>query len=224
MSLAISSPYDSLGVPGMQEPLMTGTTLVAAEFDGGVVIGADSRTSMGTYVANRATDKLTPLSEKIFCCRSGSAADTQAVAAIVTSHIESLSIAMDMEPRVRVAANTTRDIVYRYREQLLAGIIVAGWDSLEGGQVYCVPLGGMMVRQKVAIGGSGSAFIYGYLDKTFREGMSAEETVEFVKDAVTMAIARDGSSGGGCRIAIITKDGVERRNFDHTQLPSMYEG
>ena len=32
------------------------------------------------YIANRVTDKLTPVTEKIFCCRSGSAADTQAIA------------------------------------------------------------------------------------------------------------------------------------------------
>lgn len=56
---------------------------MAVEFDGGVVIGADSRTSSGTYVSNRVTDKLTRISDKIYCCRSGSAADTQAIADIV---------------------------------------------------------------------------------------------------------------------------------------------
>ena len=34
--------------PGCEE-VSTGTTLVALEFDGGVVIGADSRTSMVTF-------------------------------------------------------------------------------------------------------------------------------------------------------------------------------
>lgn len=56
---------------------------MAVEFNGGVVIGADSRTSSGTYVSNRVTDKLTKISDKIYCCRSGSAADTQAIADIV---------------------------------------------------------------------------------------------------------------------------------------------
>lgn len=56
---------------------------MAVEFDGGVVIGADSRTSLGTYVSNRFTDKLTKITDKIYCCRSGSAADTQAIADIV---------------------------------------------------------------------------------------------------------------------------------------------
>ena len=55
----------------------TGTTLVAIEFDGGVVVGADSRTSMGTWISNRITDKLTPVTDSIMACRSGSAADTQ---------------------------------------------------------------------------------------------------------------------------------------------------
>ena len=57
--------------PGCEE-VSTGTTLVALEFDGGVVIGADGRTSMGTWVANRVTDKLTPVTDNIFCCRSAS--------------------------------------------------------------------------------------------------------------------------------------------------------
>jgi ATP-dependent protease HslVU (ClpYQ) peptidase subunit len=50
---------------------------MAVAFEGGVVVGADSRTTTGSYIANRVTDKLTYLHERIYCCRSGSAADTQ---------------------------------------------------------------------------------------------------------------------------------------------------
>merc|ERR1712191_17188 len=50
----------------------TGTSIMAVEFDGGVVIGADSRTSTGAYVANRVTDKLTRINDYIYCCRSPS--------------------------------------------------------------------------------------------------------------------------------------------------------
>ena len=39
--------------------------------------GADSRTSTGSYVANRVSDKVVPLHDYIWTCRSGSAADTQ---------------------------------------------------------------------------------------------------------------------------------------------------
>lgn len=56
---------------------------MAAEYDGGVIFGADSRTSTGTYVANRVANKITQVTDKIFCCRSGSAADTEAIADMV---------------------------------------------------------------------------------------------------------------------------------------------
>ena len=59
--------------------ISTGTTILALPFEGGVVVCADSRTSTGTYVANRVSDKLVQLSDQIYCCRSGSAADTQAI-------------------------------------------------------------------------------------------------------------------------------------------------
>ena len=57
----------------------TGTTIVAIQYDGGVVLGADSRVSTGIYISNRASDKITPLAEFVYLLRSGSAADTQAV-------------------------------------------------------------------------------------------------------------------------------------------------
>ena len=67
-------------------PADLGTTIMAVEFDGGVVIGADSRTSAGAYIVNRVTDKLTKVHERIYCCRSGSAADTQVMLRFKRQH------------------------------------------------------------------------------------------------------------------------------------------
>lgn len=58
----------------------TGTTIVACVYPGGVVIGADGRVSVGNYISNRASNKITPLTDNVFLLRSGSAPDTQAVA------------------------------------------------------------------------------------------------------------------------------------------------
>ena len=49
---------------------------------------ADSRTTMGAYIANRVTDKLTMVHDRIWCCRSGSAADTQAIADMVHYYLQ----------------------------------------------------------------------------------------------------------------------------------------
>lgn len=63
------------------------TTIAAVTFDGGVVLGADSRTSTGSYVANRVSDKIVPIHDYVWACRSGSAADTQAVTDYVKHYV-----------------------------------------------------------------------------------------------------------------------------------------
>jgi 20S proteasome subunit beta 1 len=65
------------------QDISLGTSIIAVSFKGGVVLGADSRTSSGSYVANRVQDKITPLADTVYLCRSGSASDTQAIAGYV---------------------------------------------------------------------------------------------------------------------------------------------
>lgn len=201
-----------------------GTTIMAVEFDGGVVIGADSRTTMGAYIADRVADKITKVTDKIYCCRSGSSADTQAVADIVSYRLNLFQMENNEEPTVHAAANVFRDICYNYRDQISAGIICAGWDARNGGQVYCIPLGGMLSREPVTLGGSGSGYIYGYVDSTFKKNMTEDECVNFVLKGLVLAMTRDGSSGGVARIGIIDKDGCRRKLYLGDELPQFYSG
>ena len=71
--------------------LSTGTTIMAIPFANGVIMGADSRVSTGTYVANRVSDKVAQLHDSIWCCRSGSAADTQALTDYVRHYLSQLA-------------------------------------------------------------------------------------------------------------------------------------
>ena len=41
--------------------------------------------------------------------------------------------------------------------------------------------------------------------------------------ALSLAIARDGSSGGIARLAVITEDGIERKTILNPELPKFYE-
>jgi 20S proteasome subunit beta 1 len=201
------------------------TSIIAVQFDGGVILGADSRTSTGSYVANRVSDKLTEIGDRIYCCRSGSAADTQAVSDIVRYNLSSLNVQLgeNTMPRVKTCATLFKKMCYDYKAQLMAGIIVAGWDPVQGGQVYSIPLGGSMVRQPYAIGGSGSTYIYAYCDSAYKTGMTKDECRAFVKNALSLAMARDGSSGGVIRTVAITKDGVDRDFTPGNDLPYMTE-
>lgn len=77
----------------------------------------------------------------------------------------------------------------------------------------------MIIRQTVTLGGSGSAFIYGFVDANYRRDMSQQECEDFVKKSIALAIHRDGSSGGVIRLGIITKSGIERKLFVGGEIP-----
>jgi len=214
---------DDLTPEWLKEEVKTGTTILAAEFRDGVIIAADSRTTSGAYVSNRVTDKLTPLSDQIFCLRSGSAADTQAIADFVKYNLEFHEMETGQEPLVNTAAYLAKSIIYNNKERLLASLIVAGYDKQKGGQVYIVPLSGMIVRKSIYISGSGSIYAMGYLDANYRPNMSKEECLELVKNGVALAIARDGSSGGCIRYAVVTAKGVERNVVLNNNVTRFYE-
>lgn len=129
----------------------------------------------------------------------------------VRHYLSEHAIECDRPPLVATAANLCQRICYENKDMLLAGVIVAGYDPYNGGQVFVIPLGGTCVKVPFAIGGSGSTYIYGHVDHVYREGMTRTECIEFVKTAVERAMARDGSSGGIIRLVAIDNDGVERQ-------------
>lgn len=87
------------------------------------------------------------------------------------------------QPLVETAANVFREMCYNYRDSLVAGILVAGWDARKGGQVYSIPIGGMCVRQPISIGGSGSTYVYGYVDANYKPNMTKDETIGLVTNS-----------------------------------------
>jgi 20S proteasome subunit beta 1 len=145
---------------------------------------------------------------------------------------------------VHVAATLFETICYANKSALTASVIVAGWDKEAGPSVYSIPLGGGLFRQPWAISGSGSTYVYGYCDATFKDGWGRDETVQFVKNskrshpfsaaerrthtrlcaALALAMSRDGSSGGVIRMAVITEDGVERLFVPGNELPTFWDG
>ncbi|KAG7219334.1 hypothetical protein INR49_003452 [Caranx melampygus] len=172
----------------------TGTTILAAIFDGGVVIGSDSRASIGgEYVSSKTINKVIQVHDRIFCCIAGSLADAQA------------------------------ELCYKNKEELQAGFLTAGWDRKNGPQVYVVSLGGMLISQPVTIGGSGSTYIYGYVDAKYKPNMSKDECLQFATNALALAMGRDNVSGGVAHLVVITEKGVEHVVVPGDKLPRFHD-
>merc|ERR1719152_942627 len=98
-------PYREDDINQPEQAVKTGTTIMAVEYDGGVVMAADSRTSTGDYVANRASRKISKVHDKIFVCRCGSAADTQALTGFVQHYLDQHAVELGSAPTVNTAAN-----------------------------------------------------------------------------------------------------------------------
>jgi 20S proteasome subunit beta 1 len=201
------------------EAVKTGTTIMAVEFNGGVMLAADSRTSTGDYVANRVSRKISRLHERIFVLRSGSAADTQALTAMVRHYLGQHAVELDSLPTVNTAANLFKLIAYNNKDNLMAGLIIAGVDEHKGAQVYTIPLGGTRLRTPCAIGGSGSGYITALVDHLYRPNMTEGECRDFITRCVSHAMARDGSSGGVIRVVTVTPAEVKEEVVFGSRLP-----
>lgn len=103
-----------------------------------------------------------------------------------------------------------RQIIYGNRAYLLCGMICSGWDPYNGYQIYSVNPSGFMDEGDWKMSGSGSSYIYGFMDSNYRKDMSKAEVTEFLKTAIQLGCYRDGSSGGCVRLLNITKEGVQR--------------
>lgn len=84
------------------------------------------------------------------------------------------SLEINKQPEVPTAANLLNQVCYSNKDYLMAGMICAGWDERNGGKVFSVPLGGGIFPHPFVLGGSGSGYIYGYVDSNYRKGMSKQ--------------------------------------------------
>jgi 20S proteasome alpha/beta subunit len=103
------------------------------------------------------------------------AADTQVVSDYVRYFLNQHTIQLGKEATVKTAANLVKELAYQNKSFLQAGMIVAGWDKYDGGSVYGIPLGGTLLRLPFSSGGSGSSYLYGFLDQAWRPNMSKDE-------------------------------------------------
>jgi 20S proteasome subunit beta 1 len=89
--------------------------------------------------------------------------------------------------------------------------------------VFSLPIGGTVVPVKWAVDGSGSTYIWGFLDSEFREGLTREEAQALVLKATCLAMSTDGSSGGCVRLVTIDAAGDVRSYHPQSELPVFHD-
>ncbi len=191
------------------EVTKTGTTTVGMVCKDGVVVATETRATMGTLIAHKATKKLYKIDEHIALATAGLVGDLQVLARYLNAEANLYRLKREMKMPVKSAATLMSNILnqrkfYPYYVQLILG----GYDET-GGHVYSLDAAGGAIPDKYTASGSGSPYVFGVLEDNYKDGLSIDEGINLAIRSITAATNRDSASGGDINIAIINKDGFK---------------
>uniref|UniRef100_A0A7S3K5B8 Proteasome subunit beta n=1 Tax=Aureoumbra lagunensis TaxID=44058 RepID=A0A7S3K5B8_9STRA len=184
------------------KPMKTGTTICGVVYKDGVVLGADTRATGGTDVADKNCAKIHYLAENIYCCGAGTAADTERATAMIASQLELLRLSTGTKSRVVAAVTLLKRMLFRYQGHVSAALVLGGVDST-GPTLYQIYPHGSTGRLPYVTMGSGSLAAMSVFETGYRDNMDEADAIELVKDAIFGGIFNDLGSGSNVDIAII---------------------
>ncbi|MCK5629742.1 MAG: proteasome subunit beta [Nanoarchaeota archaeon] len=203
-----------------EKVLKTGTTTLGLICKDGIILAADRRATAGYLIANKKTQKIIPITDKIAVTIAGTASDAQLLARYVESELKLKMIRTKREVTVKEAANLTARFTYNNirRPSMIPGIahFIVGGADVTGFYIYDVfPDGSIAEVEDFISSGSGSVMVYGVLETLFKKGMMVDDAKKLAIRCINAAIQRDIASGNGIDIIAIRDKGIEKI-FDHT--------
>jgi len=193
----------------METQKKTGTTTVALKCKDGVILAADKRATMGSFISNKDALKIYQIDEKIAITIAGGVGDAQNIVRILRAEAKLFRMNRGQPMSVKGAATLTSNILNgnRYYPYLVMSII-AGIDK--GSKVFSIdPVGGLMEEDYISTG-SGSPVAYGILESEYDKTKTVTENLKTAVKSVKVAQARDSASGNGVTLATITDSGFNQ--------------
>ncbi|XP_035867938.1 proteasome subunit beta type-10 isoform X2 [Phyllostomus discolor] len=161
-------------LPGLRAPhaRKTGTTIAGLVFRDGVILGADTRATNDSVVADKNCEKIHFIAPKIYCCGAGVAADAEMTTRMAASNMELHALSTGREPRVATVTRLLRQTLFRYQGHVGASLVVGGLD-VTGPQLYSVHPHGSYSRLPFTALGSGQDAALAVLEDRFQPNMTA---------------------------------------------------
>jgi 20S proteasome subunit beta 2 len=192
----------------------TGTTIAGVVFEGGVVLGADTRATEGDTVCDKNCEKIHYMAPNIYCCGAGTAADTEAVTGMVSGQLALHRYNTGRGSRVVTALTMLKGHLFKYQGQVSAALVLGGVDHA-GPHLHTVYPHGSTDSNPYVTMGSGSLAAMSIFEADYKEGMSRDEAVALVAKAIRAGIFNDLGSGSNVDLCVLTKDGIEwLRNYE----------
>ena len=187
----------------------TGTTTLGMVCKEGVVIATEQRATMGTLIAHKETKKLYKIDNHIGLATAGLVGDLQTLARYLSAEANLYRLKRDAKIPVKSAATLMANILNQRKfAPYYVQLILGGYDN-SGGFVYSLDAAGGAIPDKYTSAGSGSPYVFGVLEDTFKDDLSTDEGIDLAIRAITAAMNRDSASGGMISVAVINKDGFK---------------
>ena len=192
----------------LYKEFMKGTTTIGLICSDGVVIGADSRATMDTFIASTEARKVWKIDENVAMTIAGGVGDAEALIRIIKAQNEIYKMD-ERKPLSPKSATSLLSIILQDNKMMpfYVQLIVAGIDGSKPELYNLDPLGGYTVESKFTATGSGSITALGYLENVYSEDLSIKDGIKIVHKALTTAMKRDSATGNNILVAAITKSG-----------------
>ena len=185
------------------DAVKTGTSTIGITFDGGVVVGADHRATMGHFIANKSVKKLFQISNSIALTTAGLVGHAQSLSRTLAAELKLYELKEGNAMTVKGAATLTANILVGRPHYV--HLLIVGVDS-SGSRVYSIASAGGSIPDVYCATGSGSPYMYGVLEDQFREGMDEKSALKVAAKALLASAQRDAASGNGMDLAVITPE------------------
>jgi len=204
-----------------------GTTIVAADFGGGVIMAGDRRSTAGNMIAQRDIEKVFR-SDDFSCVGisgvAGVGLELVRLFQLELEHYEKLEgRTLSLEGKANRLAAFVRGNLGGAMQGLVVVPLYAGFDEETGkGRIFSYDVaGGRYEERNYHSIGSGSVFARGSLKKLYRAGMAEDEAITACMHALYDAADDDSATGGPDLtrriypvVAVVTEEGFRRLTDD----------
>lgn len=196
-------------MPENLESKKTGTTNVVLTYNGGVVLGAERKATLGYLVDATRVRKVYQIDEHIGMTVAGSVGDVQTIVRYMRAETKLYKLQKGERISVRAAATLLANILQGSRYFPYLGQFIVGGVDTKGSQLFSLdPIGGVIDNEDYMTAGSGMPYALGVLEDQYKRNLSRDQAVALTVRALRAATKRDIASGGeGYTIAIIDDKG-----------------
>ncbi len=197
-----------------------GTTVVAARFDGGVVIAGDRRATSGNLISHRTMEKVFPAdrwSGVAIAGAAGPALEMVKMFQLQLQHYEKVEgHALSLEGKANQLSQMLRSNLPAAMQGMVVVPIFAGFDRRRGfGRLFAYDVtGGRYEEEEYVASGSGSLFARTVIKIGHRKDNDRDAAIDLMIRALFTAADDDSATGGPDSmrgiypiVAVITSEG-----------------